>query len=173
MNLRAQAAEASISEASKKPLKGDYVVRKGSTPITSNAASADTNSTCVACKLEKHPLFVCSRFKSLSHADKTSLLKSNNMCLNCLRPGHHVKSCKSLHKCRVCQKPHHTLLHIEDKSGTPSPPPVSSIAPSAPSSTPTVPVPTGSMPAPISSHAAMGIQSDVLLMTCEVLVEST
>ena len=44
------------------------------------------------------------------------MLKTNGLCINCLRHGHFVRSCKSLHKCQVCQKPHHTLLHIDEKS---------------------------------------------------------
>ena len=172
VNLRAQALEAAVSDTSRKPVKSDHTGRKPSTPIASNAGSADTNAAmCVACKAEKHPLFVCSHFKSLSHADKTSLLKSNSVCFNCLRPGHQVKGCKSLHKCRVCQKPHHTLLHIEAKGGTPPPTSANNFAPTVPSSlNPTTP---GPVPAPISSNTTMGIQSDVLIMTCRVLAESS
>ena len=91
------------------------------------------------------------------------------MCLNCLCPGHHVRTCTSLHKCRVCQKPHHSLLHIEYKGGVPS----SSTSNSAPIPISTTPAVSGSTPAPISSsHAATGIRSDVLLMTSSVLAES-
>jgi hypothetical protein len=35
-----------------------------------------------------------------------------------MRFGHFVKNCRSSHRCRVCQKPYHTLLHIEDKAVT-------------------------------------------------------
>ena len=46
-------------------------------------------------------------------------------------------------------------------------------APSAPSSSvPVTSAAPGPVTAPISSHATMGIQSDVLLMTCRVLAES-
>ena len=58
INLHAQATEASVSDASKKPHKFDHSGRKGSTPIASNAVSADANaSMCPACKVQKHPLF--------------------------------------------------------------------------------------------------------------------
>ena len=86
------------------------------------------------------------------------MLKASNLCINCLRPGHFVKGCKSLRKCKVCQKPHHSLLHVGEKS---DPPPGNE--------TPGVPPPT----APILSHATMGIRSDLLLMTCRVLVQSS
>lgn len=103
---------------------------------------------------------MCTKFKSLGHNDKMSTLKSNGLCLNCMRSGHFVKNCKSLHRCRVCQKPHHTLLHYEEKAQAPTSAPV--IAALNPSSA----------AAPItSSHAATGIKSDLLLMTCRVKVE--
>jgi len=51
-----------------------------------------------------------------------SVVKSNDLCMNCLRPGHFVKQCRSMNRCRRCQKSHHTLLHAEqgaDDSTTP------------------------------------------------------
>ena len=104
----------------------------------------------VSCKVEKHPLYACTQFKSLK---KVSVLKVHNYCMNCLRPGHFVRECKSLHKCKKCQMPHHTLLHIEPKSDTPNP---------HPSNSPTEPV---------SSNAATGT-SNSLLMTYRVVVHA-
>ena len=54
-----------------------------------------------------------------------------------------------------CQKPHHTLLHAEAKEESPSP------VQSPPSTT-----------TPIPTHAAMGIKSNLLLMTYCVLVKA-
>ena len=103
INLRAQASECLPS---KKP---SY-----SKPITSFAANAsDSSPSCIVCKTEKHPLYACPRFKLLPHDKKISTLKSNGTCINCLKPGHFVKQCKSLHHCKTCQKPHHTLLHLD------------------------------------------------------------
>ena len=61
--------------------------------------------------------------------------------------------CKSLHHCRRCQKPHHTLLHIENRENQ-----------NRPASTD--PVTT------TSHHVLAGIESNMLLMTCQVLVET-
>ena len=86
-----------------------------------------------------------------------SVLKTNGLCLNCLRPGHFVKDCVSAHRCKKCQKPHHTLLHIEAKEGN------AIVAPSPPTNLSTTPV---------STHAAVGIKSNILLMTCRIMVEA-
>ena len=109
LNLRAQASEASTSEHSKKSSRGDK-----SYPLTRPVASYTSNMmdpvrNCVVCK-EKQPLHACPKFKSLSHDKMLSTLKANNVCMNCLRSGHFIKQCRSLHRCRKCQKPHHTLL---------------------------------------------------------------
>ena len=41
---------------------------------------------------------------------KLSYLKVNE---HCLKIGHFVKQCKSLNRCRKCQRAHHTLLHVD------------------------------------------------------------
>ena len=181
VNLRAQASEAALSDPAKKSYKNyPPFAKKNFTPvksIASFAASANTSpGNCVVCKSEKHPLFVCSRFKALNHAGKLSVLKTNGLCLNCLRAGHFVSNCKSLHKCRVCQKPHHTLLHLEGRSSMPSSLPTAATADVAVSTTSSPPMTSSasvSPLAPISTNAAVGIKSDLLLMTCRVLVESS
>lgn len=87
-------------------------------PITSFAANADTAANnCILCKAEKHR----SGFKDLTHDKKLSTLTTNRVCLNCLQPGHFIKDCKSLHRCRKCQKPHHTLLHVDVREEAPKP----------------------------------------------------
>jgi hypothetical protein len=72
--------------------------------------------------------------------------------MNCLRPGHFVKQCKSAHRCRQCQKPHHTLLHFESEQSSPSS--------------------TGTSVQPVTSNAAAGLTSNSLLMTCRVLIDA-
>ena len=71
--------------------------------------------------------------------------------MNCLRPGHFVKQCRSVHHCRKCQKPHHTLLHIEEER---------------------IENPLNTQHVPVSSSMASGISSGSLLMTCRVCIEA-
>ena len=116
--------------------------------------------TLANCKNEKHPHYVCARFKALAHDKTMSTLKENKFCINCLKPGHFVKQCKSLHHCRKCQKLHHTLFHVETEQGSHTSP-VSS-----------TPVSTNTTPKSVSSHTAAGLSSNTLLMTCRVLVDA-
>ena len=96
---------------------------------------------------------MCAKFKALSHDEKNSVLKSNNLCVNCLAGGHFKKQCKSTHKCKICHKPHHTLLHIEPQTNSTSE-----------RST------TSKDTSHVSSNTAMKLKSNVLLMTCRVSV---
>ena len=127
LDLRAQASEMLVPEFTRKQgnridhqhqkMSGGGAINKPITSYTS-AIKPPSHDTCVACKCDNHPLYSCSKFKSLPHTDKISLLKSNDVAMNCLRPGHFIKSCKSLHRCKVCQRPHHTLLHDHTKTLT-------------------------------------------------------
>ena len=78
-NLRAQAAEPSAEK------------KRVSKLISSMVISTAPTDDCIACGQEKHQLYSCAKFRSLSHVGKSSLLRSNNYRLNCLHPGHFVK----------------------------------------------------------------------------------
>ncbi len=99
-----------------------------------------TEENCKACKKEKHPLYSCSKFRSLSHEEKIASCWNRIIIVSI---AYVLKDCKSLHRCKQCQRPHHSLLHIDGKD----------------------------IETPVN-HAAVRIQSDLLLMTCQVLVES-
>ena len=154
IDLRAQASEAKTpAEPSKRPVRQEF--KKPVAPVkpVHVATPADV---CIACKTTKHALHHCSTFRSLSHDDMISLLKSNHLCLNCFKSGHFVRQCPSLHRCRRCHGPHHTLLHIESNGSNvvpvPEPPPPPSVN--------------------VPAHVATDLKTDSLLMTCRVTVKS-
>ena len=146
IDLRAQASETSLTHI-KKPTRPDHKRPASSfKPITSFAAQHASTQTCIACKVEKHPLYVCPKFKSINHEEKLSLLKEHKICMNCLTRSHFIKQCKSLHRCRKCQSPHHTLLHLENTKGN--------------------------EPTSETSNAAIPLKCKTLLMTCRILVSA-
>ena len=169
INLRAQASETSVTDQSKKSSRNDAPSAKRLSsvgkPIASfTASTSELTNNCVLCKVGKHPLHTCSKFKGLTHDKMIATLKTNDLCMNCLRPGHFVKQCRSLNRCRKCQKPHHTLLHIDPKAESPVAP--TTTVPGSPN-----PAHTTTNPS-IPSHAASGLASNSLLMTCCVLVNA-
>ena len=117
LNLRAQASETCSPTQERR--SGRFEYKKPFTSLKRIPAHAgnvsEPNAVCVVCKVEKHPLYACSKFKSLPHDKMLSTIRSSNLCLNCFRPGHISRNCTSLYRCKQCQKPHHTLLHIEAK----------------------------------------------------------
>ena len=157
IDLRAQASETSSSVGSRKHMKTEFPGKKSSgfvKPAASFTANTDSGvGKCVLCTSEHHPLYVCTKFKSLSHADKMSTLKGHNLCANCLGSGHYKRQCQSSHNCRKCHRRHHTLIHDESQDSA-QPPPVQSNPPQA------------------TSNTAVRFQPNSLLMTCRVLVTS-
>ena len=109
---------------------------------------------CISCGQERHQLYACTKFQSLSHAEKRELLHSKNYSLNCLCPGHFVKQCKSHNHCKCCQQPHHTQLHQERED-------------TARRSTSGTPVAKSQ-----STLMHVSISSNILLMTCQVMIET-
>lgn len=158
LDLRAQPSEPSIPG----PIKKQLVTpgKKFGKTVTSFTASADSGGRhCVVCTSERHPLHVCPRFKRMSHEDRRSTVKKNKLCLNYLSGGHFIKQCRSSHKCKRCQRPHHTLLHV-DREGDANP---ISLQPTGPAETPVV-------PSWVVLNTAVKLRSSSLLMTCQVIV---
>ena len=147
LNLRAQASESAAQESSRGSSQQSRKYHSGKQV----GLFADVvYSSCVVCK-EKHPLYACAKFKELDHENMLSTVRSNRLCINCLHPGHLSKDCRSTHRCKHCQKPHHTLLHVDHKKDVPQ---------------------QGAGATSVSTHSPVSLKSSLLLMTCRVLVEA-
>ena len=96
----------------KTPLQ--LVPKTDSVPIRMNYVVI-VDTTCTACGVEKHPSYVCRKFKSVSLQQRMNLLREHQLCINCLQFFHlHVASqCTSKHKSQERCKPHHMLLHSQ------------------------------------------------------------
>ena len=103
-----------------------------------------------------------------------AIVKENNLCHNCLHPGHFIRQCKSLHKCHKCQRPHHSLLHLATRDGSTQKKEESAQRKEEPSQKKEESTQKRNSSAPGSvsatSHAASVIKPNALLMTCQVLV---
>ena len=130
-------------------------VQEPVTPVKPVHVSTTSTDTCVACKTTKHPLYHCSTFCSLTHDEMTSLLKSNNLCLNCFKSGHFVRQSPSLHWCQRCHGAHHTLLHVDSNERSTANPETQN----PPSTNAT-------------SLVTTDLKTDSLLMTCHVTLKS-
>ena len=116
LNLRVEAT-ATIKNRPSAPNKTPSFPVNVQTPHpTPNPSPSNAKEACVVCKSTTHQIHSCPKFKGLSHEQMIGLVKSNGLCINCLRTGHIGKHCSSVHRCHVCQRRHHTLLHSETKS---------------------------------------------------------
>ena len=152
VNLRAQASEATISDKRYAPIPGNRIrVPNPGKPFTAFVANTSPeNDPCTLCVNEHHALYLCPKFKTYTVDQRIDILKSRNRCINCLRAGHFVKQCESLHHCRKCQKLHHTLLHVDRKEPAP-------------------PYPLAQIANNTASTQSPGAFSQSLLMTCHIL----
>ncbi|XP_072392178.1 uncharacterized protein [Diabrotica undecimpunctata] len=84
-----------------------------------NAAESrrDTNfysKSCNYCKERTHQIYKCQQFLNLVPQERHKFVKAKSLCFNCLSSLHILSSCKSLSRCQVCTKNHHSLLHLDN-----------------------------------------------------------
>ncbi|XP_036146016.1 uncharacterized protein LOC118646671 [Monomorium pharaonis] len=87
--------------------------RTTSTKVRNNAALATTTreGRCYLCQ-GQHLIYGCAGFLNLSVEDRIKEIKRLRLCLNCLRPDHFSRHCRSS-SCRECGERHNTLCHIK------------------------------------------------------------
>ncbi|XP_036347065.1 uncharacterized protein LOC118756406 [Rhagoletis pomonella] len=84
-----------------------------------------SNTPCSVCSSTNHKISNCDRFKSYNITQRFDQAKKMGLCINCLSKGHQMAQCPSTHRCKVCSKQHHSLLHRGSTSAqqTTNPPP--------------------------------------------------
>ncbi|XP_058820566.1 uncharacterized protein LOC131682818 [Topomyia yanbarensis] len=82
---------------------------------TKTAALASTkvvdSRPCFGCSESGHTIYACPSYANLSVPQRKQLVSKEGRCFNCLGRGHTTKGCKSPHRCRECNGPHHSSLH--------------------------------------------------------------
>ena len=67
---------------------------------------------CFFCK-GHHTMESCHQMALQQHKEKVEFLRRNGMCFACLTKGHVSSGCTRRLTCRICQKKHPSILHIE------------------------------------------------------------
>jgi len=120
-----------------------------------------SQSSCVFCDTPGHRIYSCGSFAGLPPSLRQKEVKRLSLCFNCLKKGHHTRTCNSGH-CRTCGVKHHTLLHLRHDDSLLQVPvhQINALCFPAPS-------------LPSASFAAQGFHSDVVLLaTAIVLVKN-
>ena len=106
----------------KEPL-GANTLATGSEEVSSgNEGQRKQPERCRLCK-NTHNLNECDKFKKMLHTERIEFVKSNGLCLGCLKYGHMKKDCRGKKVCSTCKGFHPTSLHTnvpkpEGKPGT-------------------------------------------------------
>jgi len=77
---------------------------------------SNASRNCVICKVKRHPLYLCEKFKQLPIQKRIDAVKDAKICYNCLRT-HRGNPCK-FSNCTICQRRHNTLLHLDNYAAT-------------------------------------------------------
>ncbi|XP_037297855.1 uncharacterized protein LOC119190306 [Manduca sexta] len=85
--------------------------------INKETRSLHTTTIQVACKLcnGEHLLCHCKEFVKFDPEKRIEIVKTNQLCYNCLSSGHPVYNCRQKNSCKICGKRHHSLLHYKKK----------------------------------------------------------
>ncbi|XP_075150612.1 uncharacterized protein LOC142224708 [Haematobia irritans] len=87
----------------------------GNRKVQTYSSQERLNFSCPCCD-SNHSIRVCPKFRSLSQQERIDFAFKRKLCNNCLSPHHSKPKCKSSNTCIICQKNHHSLLHLPRKS---------------------------------------------------------
>ena len=100
----------------RRPAKAADKRQTGHPPRRANVHVATTPTTykydCILCTPEKHPLYLCPKWLKLTVQQRLDLVKQKKLCNNCLSVGHTAETCRSRYRCKDCQQPHNSTLHV-------------------------------------------------------------
>ncbi|XP_008482926.1 uncharacterized protein LOC103519612 [Diaphorina citri] len=74
-----------------------------------------TFNACLFCNKQKHPLYMCEKFKHSPVTQRHSFVKSQGICFNCLSPKHRLQDCRLKTNCSKCNMRHNSLLHFDSQ----------------------------------------------------------
>ncbi len=65
---------------------------------------------------QRHKIVQCDKFKSMTPPERRRGLAKDDRCFACFEKGHKVPKCPRSILCTICQRGHHTLLHLPPRS---------------------------------------------------------
>ena len=140
--------ELKLEKKTDKPQQRHEPPRRQRAAVHTSTPSNTFKYECLLCSPEKHQLYLCRKFNSMTVSQRTEHLKTHRLCFNCLAPGHQSADCRSPARCRTCSAKHHTMVH--GNNATPSVQPTATTNAMSTPSSPTIP--------------------DILMMTSQVML---
>lgn len=115
LNSRVRALEAMIPINESHEHSSDGSKSRYSSPrsVQSHTGTQAPSEQCAICR-GNHFMVSCAIFNQKSPSQRFTLVKQLKRCINCLSARHGTKQCTSRYCCRVCQKKHHSMLHMNE-----------------------------------------------------------
>lgn len=93
--------------------KSNSFVSSVTSRIQTPSSVSSTEVKCGICG-NNHFAHLCPDFLKLSVSERHQKVVELRMCFNCLRAGHSSLECTSIHRCKQCNKRHHSLIHFSE-----------------------------------------------------------
>lgn len=77
-----------------------------------NNKLSENKSLCSFCSDNNHKLGNCKQFADEQLSSRRNFVQNSGLCFNCLGANHSVSSCRLPTRCKICNKKHHSLLHV-------------------------------------------------------------
>ena len=78
-----------------------------------DGSSYDRPPVCPLCNAD-HSLYRCEQFRELDVPGRLAVVRDKKLCVNCIRPRHFARKCRSPFTCRVCERRPHSMLHSNE-----------------------------------------------------------
>lgn len=145
--------------------KDKLAIHQKSNRTVSSITSMEGNDNCKLCTFGSHPIYHCKKFLQMTEAERLRWAQQQKLCVNCLKADHAAKVCTSS-TCKMCNKKHNTLLHLQQN---PQNRQKTSSSPGQPTNKreETIAVSSASM------KPAAGQQNYVMLATANIIVKAT
>lgn len=108
-----QKAAAKPSQQQRRSTAVAHAATTPSSPAPSEpkpTTSSDRRTFECDCCSERHFISSCPRFIKLNPKEKLALVTKKDLCTNCFGR-HYLRSCRNTHRCRRCEKQHHSMIH--------------------------------------------------------------
>ncbi|CAB3228699.1 unnamed protein product [Arctia plantaginis] len=106
-----------------KNITDGYYNKKKYTEATTHTVvlnkSGENNVKCLYCRISKHKLHDCKKFRKALRKDRWSFVKRHRLCYKCIDATHNRETCPAA-ACDVenCGQAHHKLLHYSTRQTT-------------------------------------------------------
>ena len=77
------------------------------------ATQTQSQGNCTFCGSTGHPTAECDQLRAIPHDQKKTFAMRMSLCFSCFKRGHRSSDCRRRASCRICERRHPTVMHLE------------------------------------------------------------